>query len=100
LPGLLREKEGEMRRYSAFLIVAVFLLASACGGQPTATPTPTSTPTTAPTIETTPLGSGQWIAFWSERDGNPEIYKMRADGSQLTRLTNNPALDVGVAWGP
>ncbi|WP_136468885.1 TolB family protein [Flagellimonas onchidii] len=29
------------------------------------------------------------IAFWSEKDGNPEIYSMRIDGSNLTRLTHN-----------
>jgi Tol biopolymer transport system component len=32
---------------------------------------------------------GRWIAFSSTRlkDGNPEIFKMRPDGSQVTRLT-------------
>jgi TolB protein len=32
---------------------------------------------------------GRWIAFSSSRlkDGNPEIFKMRPDGSQVTRLT-------------
>jgi len=29
------------------------------------------------------------IAFWSDRDGNPEIYTMRLDGSNLRRLTTN-----------
>ncbi len=29
------------------------------------------------------------IAFWSEKDGNPEIYSMRIDGSDLIRLTHN-----------
>lgn len=79
------------------------LLATGCGeapSLPTATPTPTSTPTAAPTIETTPLGTGQWIAFVSQRDGNSEIYKMRADGSQVTRLTHNPANDTYPSWGP
>lgn len=30
------------------------------------------------------------IAFTSDRDGNPEIYIMNADGSNQTQLTNNP----------
>lgn len=44
-------------------------------------------------------GSPSWstdgtrIVFYSERDGNSEIYAMGADGSNLTRLTNNPAAD-------
>ena len=40
------------------------------------------------------------IAFVSERDGNPEIYVMNADGSGQTRLTENPAADWGPAWSP
>src|SRR5919109_104221 len=31
---------------------------------------------------------GSKIAFYSERDGNAEIYVMNADGSDQTRLTN------------
>src|ERR1041384_8190465 len=33
------------------------------------------------------------IAFTSDRDGNREIYVMNADGTNQTRLTNNPAVD-------
>lgn len=33
------------------------------------------------------------IAFESNRDGNPEIYLINADGSNLNRLTNNTADD-------
>jgi Tol biopolymer transport system component len=52
--------------------------------------------------------SGQ-IAFESTRGGGPccvdgvynvDIYKMNADGSAVTRLTNNPAYDQGPAWSP
>jgi hypothetical protein len=39
-----------------------------------------------------PGANGQ-IAFASERDGNFELYRMNADGSDQTRLTNNPADD-------
>ena len=38
-----------------------------------------------------PRGRDYRIVFTSERDGNSEIYRMNADGSGLTRLTNNPA---------
>ncbi len=39
------------------------------------------------------LGSEDWIAFTSNRDGNLEIYKIRPDGTGLTNLTRNPAND-------
>ena len=44
--------------------------------------------------------SGKMIAFASERDGNFEIYTMRADGSDQTNRTNNPAFDAEPAWSP
>lgn len=40
------------------------------------------------------------VAFTSERDGNPEIYVVNADGSNPRRLTDNPALDGSPAWSP
>jgi Tol biopolymer transport system component len=43
---------------------------------------------------------GQRIAFTSSRDFNNEIYVMNADGSDQTRLTNNPAQDSNPAWRP
>ena len=43
---------------------------------------------------------GQQIAFASNRDGNLEIYVMKADGSSLTRLTDDPADDDAPAWSP
>ena len=43
---------------------------------------------------------GTKIAFMSNRDGNPEIYVMNRDGSNLTRVTNNPAIDVTPTWSP
>ena len=38
------------------------------------------------------------IAFVSNRDGNDEIYVMKADGTGLRRLTNDPAEDLEPAW--
>jgi dipeptidyl aminopeptidase/acylaminoacyl peptidase len=43
---------------------------------------------------------GTRIAFWSDRDGNFEIYVMNSTGSGLTRLTNNPADDYDPAFSP
>jgi TolB protein len=40
------------------------------------------------------------IAFVSNRDGNSEIYVMDADGSNVTRLTNDGAADIYPAWSP
>jgi Tol biopolymer transport system component len=38
--------------------------------------------------------------FISERDGPDfEIYVMDADGSNVTRLTDDPANDVAPDWG-
>ena len=36
---------------------------------------------------------GTRIAFMSNRDGNPEIYVMNVDGSNVRRMTNHPASD-------
>jgi Tol biopolymer transport system component len=50
---------------------------------------------------------GRKIAFASQRDGNSElfygnseIYIMNADGSNQTRLTNNPSFDMAPSWSP
>jgi Tol biopolymer transport system component len=43
---------------------------------------------------------GLRIAFVSERDNNPEIYVMNADGTEQTRLTNNAVIDAFPAWSP
>ncbi len=41
---------------------------------------------------------GSRIAFYSGRDGNFEIYVMNADGTNPTRVTNDPAQDRHPAW--
>lgn len=43
---------------------------------------------------------GKQIVFTSFRDGNAEIYVMNADGSDQTRLTNNPAGAILPSWSP
>jgi Tol biopolymer transport system component len=42
---------------------------------------------------------GQEIVFQSSRDGNPEIYRMDADGSSQERLTTEADADVHPFWG-
>jgi len=106
------------------IMLVVMLSAAGCGWQPDSTPSPqtedngivilTDTPrawftlapdaiataTAMPTMR--PIGTqlqGR-IAFQSDRDGSLELYVMNADGSAVSRLTNNPAVDVFPAWSP
>ncbi len=76
---------------------------------PTATSVPTASP--APTASPQPTESGAAtvpfdgrgggvIAFYSERDGNVDVYAMNADGSGLLRLTDDPAFDDSPALSP
>jgi Tol biopolymer transport system component len=41
------------------------------------------------------ISSDGWVVFTSTRDGDLELYKMRLDGSELTRLTHEPGYDGG-----
>lgn len=43
---------------------------------------------------------GEWITFSSDRDGNCEIYKIRVDGTDLSRLTTEPGIDCRPQWSP
>ena len=43
---------------------------------------------------------GSRIAFVSNRDGNAEVYAMDADGTNVTRLTNDPQLDGHPVFAP
>jgi TolB protein len=62
------------------------------------------------TIKLTSDGSGNrepaWspdntrIAYVSDRDGNPEIYIMNADGSDSIRVTDQAGADISPAWSP
>lgn len=40
------------------------------------------------------------LAFVSTRDGTPDIYRMNADGSGVTRLTDDTAADSNPSWSP
>lgn len=43
---------------------------------------------------------GDWIAYRSDCDGNREIYRIRPNGSERTRLTRNPAEESEPSWAP
>lgn len=43
---------------------------------------------------------GSRIVFYSDRDGNEEIYVMDSNGANQTRLTNDPAVDKSPRWAP
>lgn len=43
---------------------------------------------------------GNTIAFASDRDGNWKIYVTNSDGSDVCRLTDNPATDDSPTWSP
>src|SRR5256885_1425424 len=66
-----------------WLAAALGLALAGCGSDSTA---PSGRP-----------AAGQ-IAFSTDRDGNPEIYVMNADGAGLRNLSNNPSLDVEATW--
>ena len=40
------------------------------------------------------------IAFISERDGNPEIYVMNSDTTELIRITQSSSIEYDIAWSP
>jgi len=40
------------------------------------------------------------IVFIAEQDNNMDIYSINADGSDLTRLTNDPETDTWPTWSP
>jgi TolB protein len=43
---------------------------------------------------------GAQIAFMSIRSGNPDIYVMNADGSNVRQITDHPANDIWPEWSP
>jgi Tol biopolymer transport system component len=44
--------------------------------------------------------NGRWIAYVSDRDGPWNLYAVRPDGSQLTRLTDDGNTEVEPQWRP
>ncbi len=81
----------KMRRLMAVLGMLVLVGMVGCAPAPTAQ--------VAPKRVTVPPAEG-WVLFDSRRDGQFDIYKMRPDGSEVTRLTNTPDWEVTPAWSP
>jgi Tol biopolymer transport system component len=65
----------------------------------TPTPTPSVTPTWTPTPTATPA-LVERILFVSDRDGDPEIYRMDGDGTNPVQLTDSDAAETAPAWSP
>jgi Tol biopolymer transport system component len=61
---------------------------------------PTSLPGSGRDYDPAYSPDAQRIAFTSYRDGNNEIYSMKADGSVQRRLTRNGASDTGPDYSP
>lgn len=81
-----------MRDYRIFVVwaFAVFSILG-CGGDSVVNPD------IAPD-ENIPLPGR--IAFFSDRDGDAEIYMMNADGTSVVRLTESKGIDVPSSWSP
>jgi len=43
---------------------------------------------------------GQWLAFDSDRQGNPDIYRMPIGGGEPQQVTTDPSFDFGPSWSP
>jgi Tol biopolymer transport system component len=43
---------------------------------------------------------GKWLVYDSNRGGNYDIYKVRAEGGEPIQLTSDPANDFGPSWSP
>lgn len=50
--------------------------------------------------DSAPAVSGNQVAFMSNRDGNWDLHLVTTDGSEVTRLTRNPANDGLPTWAP
>ena len=49
---------------------------------------------------TRPVPDSDQFVFVSARDGNPEIYTVNIDGTGITRLTHNVAIEEFPSWSP
>jgi TolB protein len=50
--------------------------------------------------ESTPYWSpdSNWITYWSDEDGDPEVWITDAEGLEHTKLTNNSHRDINAQW--
>ncbi|HTL05235.1 MAG TPA: PDZ domain-containing protein [Gemmatimonadales bacterium] len=58
--------------------------------------------TSTPAVESDPQLSpdGRWLAFTSNRSGNPDVYVMPVEGGDPRRLTWHPSPDQARGWSP
>jgi TolB protein len=58
------------------------------------------TPDTTSDGDPTWSPDSQWIAYTSERGGNPDIFGMSKNGKLQSNLTTAPGRDLMPAWQP
>lgn len=61
---------------------------------------PKNDPTSKVRETSTPTPQPGRIVYVTDKDGNREIYSMKSDGTDSTRLTNNQADDFSPKWSP
>jgi Tol biopolymer transport system component len=88
-----------MTRRLLALVPVLAVVAGACSGISPAITT-SSSPSPAASAPASAVAFQGRILFYSERDGNNEIYLMNADGTGLERLTDDPADDRDPVWSP
>jgi Tol biopolymer transport system component len=81
------------------VVLFTLLCVLICGSLALSPKAQTKTSDEQVTPKTVPGRNGK-IAFTSSRDGNHQIYSMEADGSNQTRLTNNPGYEGSPKWSP
>jgi Tol biopolymer transport system component len=90
-------RSAELWRWWVPATLAFGLLALGCdGGSDCPSADPMAPGCAAPDVAAPPLS----VVFQSNRAGPVEVFTMNADGSGVTRLTNNPGVDGGARWSP
>jgi TolB protein len=85
------------------ILFSLLLLVSGCGPNVNTVPsknTPTQPEPTVISDTLSPSNNEGVIAFYSNRDGNAEIYTINSDGTNLQRLTHNSTDDMAPAISP
>src|SRR5262245_61127864 len=86
------------------LLTTLVLAMGLAGNNSTAQAQPPVSPATGGSKATQPNPPNppgqEKIAYVSTRDGNTDIYTMNTDGSNVTRLTTDPAGDIYPSWSP
>jgi len=93
------ERDGNSEIYSMNVANALQGVGSSVPQRLTDDPAYDAWPTWSPAPPWGGTGGSQ-IAFMSDRSGNPDIYVMDADGSNLRQLTDHPANDIWPEWSP